>query len=414
MMNSRERLLAAIRHQKPDHVPLYFQCFGFTAPPQLRWQRGGVEVQHWYSMRHEHLHTWPEPWSVENDFERVRRWASLGGDDVLDVSPPWGMHPDVRIRDWQEPPEAGDRYGRILREYETPAGPLRHVVYRTDEEMAPGWVIQPDHVALFEDMNIARGVRHAVVGPEDLPKLRYLLHGPSPRQLAEYRERVAKVRQFAGEQGVPVFGWSAFGMDAMTWLCGVERTVMAAMTEPEFFQELVDVVYDFDRRRTEMMLEIGGMDVVLQRGWYSSPDFWSPALFQRFLTPGIKRLAAITHQAGAIFAYAMTTGAMAMADQLLDAKVDLLLYVDPTQEKADLAAVKDKFKDRLALAGGISSAITLYGGTRQEIRQAVHMAIQELGPSGFILAPVSSLTPDIPWPNVEAMIETWREVRDIN
>jgi uroporphyrinogen-III decarboxylase len=104
---------------------------------------------------------------------------------------------------------------------------------------------------------------------------------------------------------------------------------------------------------------------------------------------------------------------MAMADQLLAARVDLLLYVDPTQEKSGLAAIKAKFGGRLALAGGISSAITLYRGTREEIRQAVHTAIQELGPSGFILAPVSSLTPDIPWPNVEAMIEAWREVRGI-
>jgi hypothetical protein len=365
-------------------------------------------------MRHEHLHTWPEPWSLEHDFERVRRWASLGLDDVIEVSPPWGMHPDVRIRDWQEPPEASERYGRICREYATPAGTLLHVVRRTDEEVEPGWVIQSDRVALFEDLNIPRGVRHAVVGPEDLPKLRYLLQDPSPRQLAEYRERIAKVRRFAEGQGVMVFGWSAFGMDAITWLCGVERTVMAAMTEPEFFQELVDVVYDFDRRRTEMMLEVGGVDVVLQRGWYSSADFWSPSLFQRFLTPGIKRLAATVHQAGAIFAYVMTTGAMAMADQLLDASVDLLLYVDPTQEKTSLTALKNKFRGRLAVAGGISSAITLYGGTRQEIRQAVHKAVQELGPSGFILAPVSSLTPDIPWLNVEAMIEAWREVRDIN
>jgi hypothetical protein len=413
MMNARERWLAAIRHDKPDHVPLYCQCFGFTAPPHLRWQHGGREVQHWYSMRHEHLHTWPEPWSLEDEFERVRRWASLGVDDVLEVSPPWGVHPDVRIRDWQEPPKASERYGRICREYTTPAGPLLHVVQRTDEEVQPGWVVQADHVALFEDLNIPRGIRHAVVGPEDLPKLRYLLHDPSPRQLADYRERIAKVRRFAGEQGVLVFGWSAFGMDALTWLCGVERTVMAAMTEPEFFQELVDVVYDFDRRRTEMMLEVGGVDVVLQRGWYSSTDFWSPALFQRFLTPGITRLAATTHQAGAIFAYVMTTGAMAMADQLLAANVDLFLYVDPTQEKAGLAAVKDKFQGRIALVGGISSAITLYGGTRQEIRQAVHTAVRELGPRGFVLAPVSSLSPDTPWTNVEAMIEAWKETQEV-
>jgi uroporphyrinogen-III decarboxylase len=127
----------------------------------------------------------------------------------------------------------------------------------------------------------------------------------------------------------------------------------------------------------------------------------------------VLKLAAITHQAGALFAYTMTTGALAMAEELLAAKTDLLYYVDPVQEKGDLAVIKEKFRGRLAVAGGISSAMTLHGGSREEIRRAVHTAVQKLGPSGFILAPVDALFPDTPWPSVEAMIEAWREVREV-
>jgi len=412
-MTSRERLLATIGHETPDHVPMLCWCFGFTAPPHLRWRRDGREVPHWYTMRLEHIHTLPEPWSVEDDFERVRRWASLGLDDVLEVSPPWGIHPEVGIRDWQEPPTASESYWLLCREYETPAGALRHVMRRTDEKVEPGWVIQPGQVALFEDFNIPRGVRHAVIGPEDLPKLRYLLQDPSAGQLAAYRERLAQVRRFAQEQGVLVQGWSAFGMDAVAWLCGVEGAVMAAMTEPEFFLELLDIISDFDQRRTEMMLDVGGVDMVVERGWYSATDFWSPALFRQYLTPRIKRLTDTAHQAGARFAYVMTCGAPAMASELLAAGIDLLYYVDPVQDKTDLTVVKAKFKGRIAVAGGVSSAVTLHGGSHEEIRQAVHTAVHQLGPTGFILAPVDGLFPDTPWSSVEAMIEAWREVRDI-
>ena len=179
-MNSRERLLATIRHEKPDHVPLYCWCFGFPAPPQLRWTREGREVPYWYTMRLEHIHTLPEQWTVEDDFERVRRWTSLGVDDVLEASPPWGMHREVCVRDWQESPTSTEQHWLLCREYQTPAGSLRHVVRRTDEKVGPGWVVQPQHVALFEDFNIPRGIRHAVVGSEDLPKLRYLRKIPSP------------------------------------------------------------------------------------------------------------------------------------------------------------------------------------------------------------------------------------------
>jgi len=411
-MNSRERLLTAIAGKEPDHVPLLCWCFGFAPPPQLRWREHGRDVPYWYTMRLEHIHTLPQPWGIEDDFRRVERWLSLGLDDVLEVSPPWSMHPDVRVRDWQEPPTASEPYPLLCREYDTPAGPLRHIVRKTEEKPVPGWVMQPNHVPLFEDFNIPRGVKHAVAGPGDLPKVRYLLQGPTREQLAAFRERMSRVRRFAQEKGVLVQGWSAFGMDGIIWLTGVEAAIMAAMTQPDFFQELVDVMAAFDRRRTEVMLDVGGVDMVVQRGWYSSIEFWSPALFRRFVLPHLKELVTMAHQTGARFAYTMTMGVLPLADLLLEAGVDFLYYVDPVQDKTDLAEVKARIAGRMAVAGGINSGVTLASASPDEIRQAVHTAVRTLGPGGgFILAPVDALFPDTPWASVEAMIQGWREVR---
>jgi len=412
-MNSRERLLAAIRLEEPDHVPLVCWCFGFTPPPRLRWQRKGREVRHWYTMRLEHIHTLPEPWDIEDDFQRVGRWLGLGMDDVLEVSPPWSIDPEVNVRDWHEAPTASEPYPLLCRAYETPAGVLRHVVRKTNDAPGPGWVRQPEHVPLFEDFNIPRAVEHVVAGPDDLPALRHLLREPTPAQLASYRARMEAVQRFARQQGVLVQGWSAFGMDAVIWLCGVERAVLAAMDEPEFFHDLLDLVYDFDRRRTEIMLGMGGVDVVAQRGWYSSTDFWSPALFERFVLPHLRELVALTHQAGALFAYTMTTGVLPLADAIVAADIDLLYFVDPVQDNADLEVVKEKLGGRMAVAGGVNSGVTLRSGSRDEIRRAVREAVLRLGSGGgFILAPVDALFPDTPWAGVQSMIEAWREVRD--
>ncbi len=411
MMTSRERLMTAIDHKKPDHVPMLCWCFGLAVPPHLRWQREGRDVLHWYTMRLEHIHTLPEPWCAEDDFERVRRWFSLGLDDTLEVSPPWGIHPDVRIRDWREPPTATEPYSVLCRSYETPAGTLMHRVRRTDEEIGPGWVIQPDHVPLIEDFNIPRGVKHAVAGPEDLPRLRYLLQDPGPEQVAAYRKRMERVRSFAREQGVLVQGWSAFGLDLAAWLCGVDPMLTMATSEPGQFEELISIIDGFDERRTRMMLEVGGVDMVVRRGWYSSTDFWSPALFRRFLLPGLKRLVELAHGASARFAYTMTTGALPMADVLLESGIDLLYYIDPAVDKSDLSVVKRKFSGAIALAGGVSSALTLAAGSKDDIRNAVHKAVSALGPDNFILAPVDALFPDTPWASLEVMMEAWREVR---
>ena len=264
---------------------------------------------------------------------------------------------------------------------------------------------------MIEDFNIPRGVKHAVAGPDDLSKLRYLLCDPTAEQLAAFRQRMAQIRRFADREGVLVKGWSAFGMDLAVWLMGVEGAVMAAMTQPDFFAELIAIVGAFDRRRTEILLEVGGVDVVAQRGWYSSTDFWSPKLFRRFLLPEIKGVSTLAHQAGLKFAYTMTMGAHTMADALADAGVDVLYYADPVQDKSDLAEVKAKFRGKVAIAGGVNSAVTLGSGTPEEIRQAVHAAAAVLGPDGYIMSPVDAIFPDTPWTSVEAMIAAWQEIR---
>jgi hypothetical protein len=412
-MNSRERVLTAIRYEEPDHVPLLAWCFGFAAPPHLRWQVEGRDVPYWYTQRLEHIHTLPYPWDVTQDFERAKRWLSLGMDDVLDVSVPWGVHPDVRVRDGVEPPTATEPYPVMVREYDTPAGTLRHAVRKTGEAEQPGWVVQPETVQLIEDFNIPRGVKHAVVGPDDLPKLRYLLQAPDKAQLAAFRAKMALVKRFAQEQGVAVQGWSAFGMDGVVWLMGVERAILAAMTEPHFFAELVDIVSAWDRMRTELLLDTGVADLVVQRGWYSSVEFWSPRLFRRFVLPHLQEIGTLAHQAGARFAYTMTMGAVPLANELIEAGIDLLYYVDPVQDTTDLHAVKAKFAGKMAVAGGINSGVTLASGSPAEIRAAVHAAVGTLAPGGgFILAPVDALFPDTPWASVQAMLDAWMEVRD--
>jgi hypothetical protein len=412
-MDSRTRLLTAIKGQEPDRVPLYCWFFGFTPPKHLRWAQAGKEILHWYTMRLEHIHTLPQPWDLDQDFKRVDRLISVGIDDILEISVPWSIHPSIEIRDWKELPTASEPYTILFREYKTPAGILRHSVRKTDEEQGPGWVIQPDYVPLFEDFNIPRGVEHAFSSPDDIEKLRYLLCDPTNEQMNAFRERMTRTKEFARERGVLVQAWSAFGMDGIVWLCGAEAAIMLAMDNPDLFLELVDLMYDFDKRRTEIMLSIGGVDMIVQRGWYSSTDFWSPKLFRRFVLPHLKDLADMAHQAGILFAYVMTTGLMPMLDELKQANIDLLYFIDPVQDNVDLKDFKQQVDGAFAVAGGINSGVTLGSGDRDEIREAVYSAVETLGPDGgFILSPVDALFPDTPADSLEIMIEAWREVCD--
>ncbi|MFA5206643.1 MAG: uroporphyrinogen decarboxylase family protein, partial [Lentisphaeria bacterium] len=158
-----------------------------------------------------------------------------------------------------------------------------------------------------------------------------------------------------------------------------------------------------------------GVDMVCQRGWYSSTDFWSPNLFNRFVFPHVKRLAAIAHRHGKKFGYVMTTGVETLGPRLADAGVDLVYFVDPVQDRFDLAKARDLLGGRLTLVGG-TNALSLGGGRqafdRARLEREIRSAIDILGPTHrFILHPVDALFPDTPWEGVEAMIALWEKYR---
>ena len=200
-------------------------------------------------------------------------------------------------------------------------------------------------------------------------------------------------------------------MDGVIWLMGIEKAIITAMTEQDFFQELVKTVYNFDLMRTEMMLEVGGIDMIVQRGWYSSTDFWSPKLFRQYVLPNLKKLVELVRQRGLKFAYVMTTGVMTFLEDLCAAGVDLLYFVDPGQDKVDLNLLQEKLRGRMTVAGGVNTSTILTRGNPAEIKEAIFKFVNTLGKKGIILSPVDALFPDTLWQSVEAMIEAWREAR---
>ena len=410
-MTSRERILAAIRGDAADHVPLTTWCFGFPAPGHLSWETNGRPVPYWYSMRLEYLHTLPHPWELEDEFKRAEAWLSLGIDDVLEVSVPWSCDPAVTVTDSAIP--AGGRGGDaqhpvMLREYQTPSGPVRHAVRKTGDE-GSGWPVQPDHVPLVEDYNIPRAVEHAVAGPGDVEPIRHLFAPPDLEQEAWFAQRMATMKAFAREKGLFTQAWTGFGMDAAVWFCGTEGAIMLALDAPEAFGRLMDIIAETDYARTELAVANDAVDMVCERGWYSSTDFWSPALFDRYVFPHLSELTALAHRHGKAFGYVMTTGVEILGPRLADAGVDLLYFVDPVQDGIALETVRDTLASRMTVVGGTNS-LSLQSGDPGRIRDEVRRAIDVLGPTNrLILHPIDAIFPDTPWTGVETMVEAWTE-----
>ena len=108
-----------------------------------------------------------------------------------------------------------------------------------------------------------------------------------------------------------------------------------------------------------------------------------------------------------------------LLDDMLDAGVDVLIGLDPEEGKGtELSIVKTKFAERKrAIWGGVSGAVTVEMGTKEQTERAVIEALRILGKGGgFILSPVDNIREDTPkaWENTHAFIETWKRHRAEN
>ena len=394
-MSSRERMLAAIANQQPDYVPCCFMIFA-----ALRDQ-------------------------CKDQFEFIERQVEMGLDTTVGIPPrparrdratseqgdlhglPVRFAPEVEVKDWRED-QRGERYPILHREYTTPAGKLHTAVNKTND-----WV-QGDRVPLFDDFVIPRSRDRLITGLDDLPALRYLLRPTSDEDIATLRESAALAKTLAAKHDLLTIGeWSSL-FDTACWLCGMRDLVMKTIDEPEFVKELFTVISEWNRGRMEVVLS-EGIDLLIHRAWYESTDFWSPAHYEQFILPELKKHVDLAHSMGAKFALISTSAYRLLLDFYLEAGIDVLIGLDPVQDvQADFEQTKQKLAGKICLWGGVNGFVTVEQGTPDEVRQATREAMRVLAPGGgFILSPVDNVTLNEPKvrANVAALMETWRECR---
>ncbi len=398
-MTSRERMLAAIAGEKPDHTPCSFMLF-LSLARQCR-----------------------------TDAEYVERQVAMGLDAFVHVGQLnaslhryGGLHPDATWREWVEQRE-GITY--FCRRIDTPAGPLTSRIRQRE-----GWPT-PEDFPLYDDLLVPR-MEEPLVKPErDLEKVKYLfgpLKDEDIRALATEAEEAARQARTLGL--LQVGGWKGrvrpglyvepgvMGCDAMAWLSGMEEIMALGILKPEIIAEYARIIHEWNMRQLEVYLDKTEAELIIRRGWYETTEFWTPAGFRTIIAPTLRREAELVHQAGRRFGYIITSAFLPLLDDILDAGVDVLIGLDPAEGKGThLGEIKERFRSRRrALWGGVSGAITVEMGTEDETEEAVHTALQTLGAGGgFILSPVDNVREDTEKArrNTRRFIEAWQRYRAI-
>ena len=364
-MTSRERVLAASRHQTPDRTPMDFggTCMSLCLPEFLNQMRQTLG----YALPPDRDAdgTWPD--------EAIQRY--LGVDlRFVPYAPPLCV---LRELD----PEAYRRSLEQKAQRKAPAADIKTTAVRHNFPLAP--------LSLAE----IRQLKPELRGP--MPYLDWLIGVAKEYRRAGYATTYWVSGGFF-EQGCYGRGYDQFAMD------------LAA--DPDIARALFDLWMEEKRSIVEMVVKplapyidwfCFGDDLGLQSGPFMSPD-----TFREIIKPYMAEYYRAVHAvAPDSFIFHHSCGSVyRLLDDLIDAGVQVLNPIQPNAFEMEPERLKEKAKGRLCLHGGIDLQELLPRGTPEAVRAEALRRMQIMGAGGgYVCAPAHSLPEDVPVANILAL-----------
>ena len=373
-MTSKERLLAAIRHEETDRVPI--------SPRMNIWagdKYGGFD--------------WRQQLKIAEDY---------GTDPLIWIDydiPEYIMHPfsgtyreligvsvEINIKNLGEASE-------VSRRFETPAGTLTDCVFLPHPHSSYGSSPSPvNREPLVK--NIA-----------DVERLAFLL-APPEGHIMNIREMAEEI----GSRGLleihPISGPSM-----VLNILGQTEAMLIYYDDPELFRAMITLFGDYGRRQTKALLEQGAE--LIFASWHNLgiSSGWSPEFFREVAKPLVAKEAELVHSYGAVYSYFDNGRLRAILPDIAEAGADLVSSLCPApMGDIDLAEAKAAFGDRLCLHGNVDAINVVQRGSPEDVREAVRKNIEAGAPgSGYILGNSDCFFSDTPDENIRSFFEAAHE-----
>ena len=374
-MTSRERLLAAIRHEEPDRVPV---------SPRI----GAFLVVYYGSS------SWMHHLKAAEEF---------GFDICLPVASPVPaflhnptlthrhLHPQVRVT---QQIDEHDGSLTVRRTFETPAGSLADETFLAPPGREYG--VSPSPVKR----------EHLIKEPDDLGKLRYVMPDPSEPSLSNYH----RIAHMIGERGLAEVTLNPpldhFLGDAR----GLPQLMMDYYLDRPFFDCMLAFFGEYGLNLLKAVLE-QGVRCIFDTWYYASLSAgWSPAIFRECFVPLMRQSADLIHQYDGIYHVYDDGKMMQTLGDYVDAGADVVeTLTPPPVGDVDLAEAKRLYGEQTCLKGYVDLLYILKMGTPELVEQTVSEAIEVAAPGGgFILGTSDSIREGTPMENIRAYFETAR------
>jgi len=364
IMTGRERILATIRHEEPDHVPvtprvhmwLHSEYGNESLTTQLK---AFPDMDHMYftpGPTPNYLESYPDEYDLP-EVEVVQKKYAEGNFTVVERT----FHtPEGDLSDRTRIPPSGREYGVL-------PNPTR--------------------------------TECLVKGPQDLSALKFVL-SKIETDYSHFRQS----QELLGDRGV-VMAWLHSALDHNAGLVrSVEDLMVDYYMDRPFFDSLLGMFHERSLKELKAALE-GGAEFIFGSWYFNSLSTgWSPRIFEEVFVPQIRDHVELTHRYEGYYDYYDDGKLTATMEMITDTGVDILeTCTPPPVGDFDLAQAKEKIGKKTTIKGFVDLLYVVRNGTPDLIETTVRKAMEIAKPGGgFIIGSSDSFRDGTPKENLRA------------
>ena len=228
---------------------------------------------------------------------------------------------------------------------------------------------------------------------------------PDPRAPHRYKTLDKIMNNHSGKKAIILHLNDVFSIPRN--LLGYEKFLLSIVDNLKLVNELVELSVEINLALAKEATKRGvkivftGDDFAYNKGLLVSPKSFDEIFYPHFLKVirGFKEMGlfVIKHTDGNIWS---------IIEKIIESGIDCL---DPLEPRAgmDIASVKRKYGNRIAIKGNVDCAKTLTFGTKEEVIEETKQCLRDGAPgSGFILSSSNSIHSSVQPENYVAMLET--------
>lgn len=169
------------------------------------------------------------------------------------------------------------------------------------------------------------------------------------------------------------------------YLHGTEEMIMATYDKPEWVHEFLNILLEEKLAFIYESLKGARLDLIETGGGAASSTVISPKIHEEFCLPYDIKIHEAIHNVGHIAVYHTCGGMMPILDLIAANKCDASETLSPPGVGGDIfdpTAVKKKLGSKVALIGGLDQFNIMTDGSREVIRKEVHRIFEGFGPGG--------------------------------